>query len=89
MMKNFGTFKTADAATEEFVNPRDKKNSEGYRDCVPYLVMKNDAEHMRFRKFIDVIFKVAQLCGFYITGEINVSDNFTGNEFRWVFKPRR
>lgn len=25
MMKNFGTFKTADAATEEFVNPRDKK----------------------------------------------------------------
>ena len=51
--------------------------------------MKNDAEYMRFRKFIDVIFKVAQLCGFYITGEIKVSDNFTGKEFQWIFKPRR
>ena len=29
MMKNFGTFKTADAATEEFVNPRDKKKQRG------------------------------------------------------------
>lgn len=88
MMKNFGTFKPEKAATEEFVIPQDKKNSEGYHDPVPYFVMKNDAEYMRFRKFIDVIFKVAQLCGFYITGEIKVSDNFTGKEFRWIFKPR-
>lgn len=40
MIKNFGTFKSTDASTEEFVTPRDNKNSEGYRDCVPYLVMK-------------------------------------------------
>lgn len=87
-MKNFGTFKAEKTATDEFVNPRDKKNSEGYRDSVTYFVMKNDAEYMRFRKLIDVILKVAQLCGFYITGEIKVSDNFTGKEFRWIFKPR-
>lgn len=88
-MKNYGTFKADNAATDDFVTARDKKNSEGYNDSVPYFVMKNDAEYMRFRKFIDVVFKVAQLCGFYIAGEIKVSDNFTGKEFRWIFKPRR
>lgn len=46
MMKNFGTFKPEEAATEEFVMSQDKKNSEGYHDPVPYFVMKNDAEYM-------------------------------------------
>lgn len=88
-MKNYETFKTSKAATDDFVKQCDKKNSEGYTDVVPYFVMKNDAEYTRFRRFIDLIFKTAQLCGFYITGEIEVSDNYTGKTFRWVFKPRR
>lgn len=88
-MKNYGTFKADKAATDDFVTARDKKNSEGYNDSVPYFVMKNDAEYVRFRRFIDLIFKAAQLCGFYITGKIEVSDNYTGKNFRWVFKPRQ
>lgn len=88
-MKNYGTFKAGNEATDDFVTARDKKNSEGYTDSTPYFVMKNDAEYVRFRRFIDLIFKAAQLCGFYITGEIEVSDNYTGKDFRWVFKPRR
>lgn len=35
MMKNFGTFKTADAATEEFVNPRDKKTVKDIETVYP------------------------------------------------------
>lgn len=76
-MKDYGTFKTSKAATDDFVKQCDKKNSEGY------------TEYTRFRRFIDLIFKAAQLCGFYITGKIEVSDNYTGKTFRWVFKPRR
>lgn len=90
MMKDFGTFRTEGFMSEsDFVGATDKRNHEGYHDPVPYLVMKNDAEYLRFRRFIDVIFKVARLCGFYITGKIVVSDNFTGKKFEWVFKPRR
>lgn len=58
-MKNYGTFKADKAATDDFVTARDKKNSEGYNDSVPYFVMKNDAEYVRFRRFIDLIFKAA------------------------------
>lgn len=82
-MKNYGTFKANKAATDDFVTARDKKNSEGY------YVMKNDAEYVRFRRFIDLIVKAAQLCGFYITGKIEVSDNYTGKNFQWIFKPRQ
>ena len=88
-MKNYGTFKANKAATDDFVTASDKKKSEGYPDSVPYFVMKNDAEYVRFRRFIDLIFKAAQLCGFYITGKIEVSDNYTGKDFQWIFKPRQ
>ena len=88
-MKNYGTFKDNKAATDDFVTARDKKNSEGYPDSTPYYVMKNDAEYVRFRRFIDLIFKAVQLCGFYITGKIEVSDNYTGKNFQWIFKPRQ
>ena len=71
MMKDFGTFRTEEFMSEsDFVGATDKRNNEGYHDPVPYLVMKNDAEWLRFRRFIDVIFKVARLCGFYITGKL-------------------
>lgn len=73
----------------DVIRTSDMRNKEGYSDPCPYVAMKNEAEMLRFRRFIDVIFKVAQLCGFYITGTINVADNFTGQEFRWIFKPRR
>lgn len=88
-MKNYGTFKANKADMDDFVTARDKKNSEGYPDSTPYYVMKNDSEYVQFRRFIDLIFKVAQLCGFYITGKIEVSDNYTGKNFQWIFKPRQ
>ena len=88
-MKNYGTFKANKAATDDFVTARDKKNREGYPDSTPYYVMKNDAEYVQFRRFIDLIFKAAQLCGFYIIGKIEVSDNYTGKNFQWIFKPRQ
>lgn len=73
----------------EIIRMSDARNKEGYSDPCPYFAMRNEAETLRFRRFINVIFKVAQLCGFYITGAITVTDNFTGQEFRWIFKPRR
>lgn len=60
-----------------------KKNCEAYRDPTAYEAMKNaDAEQVKFRKVLDVIYSVCRLAGFHIEERIVLKDLETGKVWR-------
>ena len=59
------------------------KNIEGYSDNTAGKAIENaDTDYIRFRKFLDVIFKVCELSGFHLEGRISVKDVKTGKIWR-------
>lgn len=62
-----------------------KRNSEGYLDPTPYEAIKSIEEkeaNERFSKFISLLYKLCELCGYHIEERIVVKDVRTGKIWR-------
>lgn len=60
-----------------------RKNGSGCSDPTAYkAIMSADKDQERFEKFLQLIFMLADLCGFHIDERIVVSDKKTGRVWR-------
>ena len=56
-----------------------RKNAEGYSDPTAYEAIKRaDADTARLNKAIDLMYEIAELCGFYVEERIVLRDKRTG-----------
>lgn len=60
-----------------------KRNGSGYIDpTAAEGITKADADYERFRKLLNLIFKICELSGFHLEGRLTVRDEKTGKIWR-------